>query len=341
MKSSLAVLILTAAATAWAGNPTRSGSAGAGELLINPWARTAGWAEGNTANVVGIESMYGNVAGLAGGKSFTAGFSNTTWLQGSGIQVNAAALATPTRNGVLGIHVTNFDYGDIDVTTTALPDGGAGIYSPGSSVLGIAYAQMFTDNIYGGVNIKLYSSSISNLSATGMCFDAGVQYVAGKNRDFRFGITLRNIGPSFGYKGDGLAVVMPVDWGTYANTFNVRAQAFELPTQLAIGLSKDFSIPGKQKVTLAGNFISNSFKKDQFTFGGQYNFRDQFFVRGSYAFFDNRLDGLATEALSGPAMGFTFKTPMGATTKFALDYGYRLTNTAFGGIHTVGIGLDL
>jgi hypothetical protein len=237
--------------------------------------------------------------------------------------------------------VTNFDYGDIDVTTTALPDGGAGIYSPGSSVLGIAYAQMFTDNIYGGVNIKLYSSSISNLSATGMCFDAGVQYVAGKTRDFRFGITLRNIGPSFGYKGDGLAVVMPVDWGTYANTFNVRAQAFELPTQLAIGLSKDFSMPGKQKVTVAGNFISNSFKKDQFTVGGQYNFRDQFFVRGSYAFFDNRLDGLATEALSGPAMGFTFKTPMGATTKFALDYGYRLTNTAFGGIHTVGVGLDL
>ena len=151
MKSSLAVLIFTAAATAWAGNPTRSGSAGAGELLINPWARSAGWAEGNTANVMGIESMYGNVAGLAGGKSFTAGFSNTTWLQGSGIKVNAAALATPTRNGVLGIHVTNFDYGDIDVTTTALPDGGAGIYSPGSSVLGIAYAQMFTDNYFQSV----------------------------------------------------------------------------------------------------------------------------------------------------------------------------------------------
>ena len=142
--------------------------------MINPWARTAGWAEGNTANVTGIESMYGNIAGLAFSKGFNAGFANTTWLQGAGIQVNAAALATPTRNGVLGIHVTNFDYGDFEVTTNQLPDGGAGIYSPGSTVLGVAYSQMFTDNIYGGVNIKLYNSSISNLTASGMCFDAGV-----------------------------------------------------------------------------------------------------------------------------------------------------------------------
>jgi hypothetical protein len=341
MKTSFAFLALAASATLWAGNPTRSGSAGAGELLINPWARTAGWGEGNTANVSGIESMYGNIAGLAFSKGFNAGFANTTWLQGAGIQVNSAALATPTRNGVLGIHVTNFDYGDIEVTTNELPDGGAGIYSPGSTVLGVAYSQMFTDNIYGGVNIKLYNSSISNLTASGMCFDAGVQYVAGKSRDFRFGITLRNIGPSFGYRGDGLAVVLPVEWGTYANTYNVRAQAFELPTQLAIGLSKDYSFPGKQKLTFAGNFISNSFKKDQFTLGGEYSFREQFFLRGSYALYDNRVDGVATEALAGPAMGFTFKTPMGGKTKFALDYGYRLTNTAFGGIHTVGVALEL
>ena len=48
----------------------RSGSAGASELLINPWARTASWAEGNTANVMGLESLYGNIAGLAFTEAF-------------------------------------------------------------------------------------------------------------------------------------------------------------------------------------------------------------------------------------------------------------------------------
>jgi hypothetical protein len=43
----------TLSSLVFAGNPVRSGSAGASELLINPWARTASWAEANTANVMG------------------------------------------------------------------------------------------------------------------------------------------------------------------------------------------------------------------------------------------------------------------------------------------------
>src|SRR5512146_317174 len=48
-----------------AGNRDRSGSAGAGELLINPWARSTGWGGVNTANVHGLEAIFGNVAGTA------------------------------------------------------------------------------------------------------------------------------------------------------------------------------------------------------------------------------------------------------------------------------------
>ncbi|MEY3711963.1 MAG: hypothetical protein RL104_746, partial [Bacteroidota bacterium] len=43
MKKIIATATLLAAASAFAGNPVRSGSAGASELLVNPWARTAGW----------------------------------------------------------------------------------------------------------------------------------------------------------------------------------------------------------------------------------------------------------------------------------------------------------
>jgi hypothetical protein len=261
---------------------------------------------------------------------------------GSGIQLNSAAFATPSGNeGVLGIHVTNMNYGQIEVTTTELPDGGAGYFSPASTIIGIGYAKKFTQSIYGGVNIKMYNSTISNLSATGVCFDAGVQYVTGADRDFRFGITLRNIGPSFGYNGDGMAIVLPVPTGSHTTTFDSRTEQFELPTQLAIGAAKRFDLDAKNRLNLAGNFISNSFKKDQFTLGLEFDHNDIFQVRASYAAFDNRFDGLATEAFSGPAMGFSVNAPTGGTSKLNLSYAYRLTNTAFAGVHTLGATLVL
>ena len=333
---------LSISATVFAGNPVRSGSAGASELLINPWARTASWSEANTANVMGLESLYGNIAGLAFTEGLQAGFANSQWLVGSGIQMNAAAFATPSGNdGVIGIHITNMNYGDIEVTTTDLPDGGAGSYRPTASIIGIGYSKKFTQSIFGGVNIKLYNSSISNLTATGLCFDAGVQYVTGDNRDFKFGITLRNIGPSFGYSGDGMAIVLPVPSGSHTSTFDNRSQSFELPTQLAIGASKRIDLNAKHRLNIAGNFISNSFKKDQLTGGLEYDYNEVFQVRFGYALFDNRFDGLASEAFAGPSAGFSVNAPTGNGGNFQMNYAYRLTNSAFMGVHTLGVILVL
>lgn len=125
MKNIVFTSALLAALSAFAGNPVRSGSAGASELLVNPWARTAGWGEGNTANVRGFEGLYGNVAGIARIDGMQVGFANTQWLMGSGITLNAGSLVTPTGNGgMLGIHITSMNYGDIEVTTENQPDGG-------------------------------------------------------------------------------------------------------------------------------------------------------------------------------------------------------------------------
>ena len=46
----------------FAGNEQRAGQAGASELLINPWARSSGWAGANVAGVRGLEGIYSNVA---------------------------------------------------------------------------------------------------------------------------------------------------------------------------------------------------------------------------------------------------------------------------------------
>ena len=181
--------------TLFAGNPQRVGSAAAFELLINPWARSAGWGGSNISAVRGLESSYLNVAGLAFTSSTEVMFSNTQWLMGSDISINTVGLSQRVSDGgVLALSLTAFDYGEWDITTVNQPEGGVGTIAPSSIVLGVSYAQKFTNTIYGGVTIKMFNQSINNLSGSAIMADAGVQYITGEDDQIKFGITLKNVG---------------------------------------------------------------------------------------------------------------------------------------------------
>jgi histidinol phosphatase-like PHP family hydrolase len=76
--------------------------------------------------------------------------------------------------------------------------------------------------------------------ANGVAIDAGIRYVTGEQDQIKFGITLKNVGPTMRFKGDGLATqINYVSTGGKA-TLEQRSQAFEMPSLLAIGGSYDF-----------------------------------------------------------------------------------------------------
>ena len=107
----VAVLLMTPMDDSYAGNKDRSGQAGAGELLINPWARSAGWGSVTTANVKGLESMFTNVAGMAFTRRTELIFSHTTWLKGSGCTIANFGLSQRLgESGVLGLSVFSMKF---------------------------------------------------------------------------------------------------------------------------------------------------------------------------------------------------------------------------------------
>ena len=89
--------------------------------------------------------------------------------------------------------------------------------------------------------------------AFGMAIDAGVQYVTGAQDNFKFGISLRNIGTPMRYSGQGLDVAAPnpnvAEFG-YSLTYAQRSQKYELPSVLNIGMSYDFIITPKNRLTV-------------------------------------------------------------------------------------------
>ena len=197
------VMIVFSGNQIFAGNPQRAGQAGASELLINPWARTSGWGESNVAGVRGLEGIYSNVAGLAFTEKTELIFSQTSWLQYGNKMFSAEDAVSSISSfgfsqkvgeaGVLGFSVMSMDFGDIEITTVDLPDGGLGTFSPKFMNLSLSYAKIFSNSIYGGVTVKMINEQISNVGANGVALDAGIQYVTGSKDNLKFGISLKNV----------------------------------------------------------------------------------------------------------------------------------------------------
>ena len=334
------------------GNPQRAGQAGASELLINPWARTSGWGGANIAGVRGLEGIYSNVAGLAFTQKTELIFSQTSWLQyGSKMFSAADAVSTISsfgfsqkvgESGVLGFAVMSMDFGDIEITTVELPDGGIGTYSPKFMNMSVSYAKIFSNSIYGGATVKIISEQISNVGASGVALDAGIQYVTGAKDNMKFGISLKNVGPRMSFTGDGLSFRGIVgDDDDYKMTVEQRSSELELPALLNIGISYDLNVQ-RHRITGAGTFTSNSFQKDQYILGGEYAYREMVMFRMGYTYEEGiRTPSTRTTALRGPSAGFTVELPMGDSgSTFGLDYSYRHTDP-FQGSHTIGARINL
>jgi hypothetical protein len=344
---------LTFAATSVnAGNEDRVGQAGATELLINPFARSSGWAGANTSLAKGLEAQFLNVAGIAFTKKTEIVFAHSNWFGGSGVSINSFGITQGVgkdKTGTIGLSVMSMNFGDLLVTTVDQPEGGIGYFSPNLTNIGISYAKEFSNSIYGGLTLRMVNQSISDVKATGVCFDAGIQYITGKKENIRFGISLKNVGPRMKYQGDGLSFRGTIPSSSASLTVQQRSETFEMPSLLNIGGAYIIDIAEKHQLTLAANFTSNSFSKDQFMGGVEYSFNKMFMVRGGYMTEmapkrdDSDVNAVTarTTALTGPTGGFTFEAPLNKKgTTISFDYAYRATNP-FSGVHTFGARINL
>ncbi|MEO0311957.1 MAG: hypothetical protein RIQ89_1614 [Bacteroidota bacterium] len=325
---------------ALAGNPDRAGQAGATELLINPWARSTGWSTANTGGVRGLESVFGNVAGIAFTKKSEVLFSRTNHMKGSDININSFGIAQRVGEGsVMAVSVMSMNFGDIEVTTVDKPEGGIGTFSPQFININLSYAKSFSKTIHGGINLKIIDQSISNVRASGFAIDAGIQYVTGTNSEkdnVKFGITLRNVGTPMKFGGDGLSTKLTAANGADL-TISQRSEKFEIPSMLNIGGAYDFKLAEDHRLTMAGTFTSNSFTNDQFSVGLEYGFKEMIMLRAGYTYEKDLGDALLRNTVfTGPAAGVSFELPLGKNgKKFAIDYSYRTTNP-FNGSHAFG-----
>ena len=342
-------LIVTPASQAFAGNKDRSGQAGASELLINPWSRSTGWGSVGTSCTQGLEAMYTNIAGTAFTKGTEIIFAYTNWLTGSGINVMSFGFSQSLgkSGGVLSASFMSMNFGEIDITTTNSPQGGVGTFKPSYLNINLSYAKAFSNSIYGGLNVKLINEAIADASAMAVAIDAGVLYTTGDKQQIKFGVALKNVGSNLKFRGDGLSFrgIIP-SHGNDNDLFTVeqRSASYELPATLRIGASYDFNMGDLNRITLAGNFTSNSFTKDQFTLGLEYALKYYFAIRAGYTYQSGMFNSSVAESgtvFTGLNAGVSVSLPFNKEkgSGIAIDYSYHSTNP-YSGTHSVGLKLN-
>jgi len=345
----------TIAEPLFAGNDTKKGQGGATELLINPWARSSGWASCNVASIGGVESMSLNVAGMSEVVNTEAIASSVRYFSGSGINIFSLGLGQRLNEySVLGISFTNWSLGDLQRATYEKPDGD-GTFSPTLFNFAVSYTRIFSEKISAGLLLRGINESTPNISAFGVAVDAGIQYRTGEKREFQIGVTLKNIGPKMQYSGDGASINATINNPNdqaKGSTVEQIINGFEMPVVLAIGTGYDFYIKEDNRLTLNGTFQSNSFTQDLLLLGGEYAFRDMLMVRAGYL---SKLTNSETDLNGNLTAGLTVQAPLDAILRsdnggevkatkgkrtVGVNYSFRSSNP-YNGTHSIGLILTL
>jgi hypothetical protein len=322
IKIFLVILLVTAFVTntGFSGPRNKLGTSAAPELLIPVGSIGTALGGANLSTITGIESMYWNPAGLStlSTKTGEVMFSHMNYFADMKLEY-LAGVAKLGNIGMLALSLKSFNIGEIQETSEIQPDGTGFTFKPQYLIGNIGFARQMTDRIRFGVNIKLISESVANVSATGYGFDFGIQY-SGGNSGISFGIVLKNLGPSMTFNGSGLDRTYVVNGQNI--TSRVILQSFDLPTNLEIGVGYAPKLGKDNALNISAAFQNSSFSSDEYKFGLEYNYKSMFYVRGGLSLYANKE---TDEALYGPTFGAGLRYPVGSMI-LGFDYAYRIIN---------------
>lgn len=307
----------------YAGGGKRNGTSAGQELLLPVSARALAMSGAYLAGLEGIDAIFYNPAGLGVTEnSAEAMFTYMNYIADIGF--SAAAVGINFEGfGSLGFSVRTLDFGDIPVTTVENPYGTGATFSPTFVTMGVTYSNALTDRIRVGINVNLISEEIMRTSALGVAFDAGVQYngVAGIE-GLKFGVALKNLGPAMKFDGPDLLRTAEETGVARGNQFyKIDAAAFEMPSQLELGLAYERTFADNYKALIATSFQNNNFSHDEYRLAGEFSYNNLIFLRGGYTHVNEAGSGSEDQFLFGPTFGAGVNIEGGLN--ITVDYAYR------------------
>ena len=329
MTRSLRLLTVLAGLATLASSPAaraqdKSGTTAAPFLLLGTDARGAALGGAQVASAQGAAALHWNPAGAASATARpgtgAAVFSSSEWLVESrhnyvGATFNTGAL------GTFGLSVTQLSYGDEPVTTIDRPEGTGELFSASDLAVGVTYARPLTEQFTFGGTVKLVRQQIWNEASSGAALDLGVRY----RTDFRgltIGMAMTNFGTDMRLAGRDLRRRIDIDPGQSGNNDDLPAalevNAWAMPLSFNVGVSAEAYRNDQVALTVSAEGQAPSDNSQSASLGGEFAFRDLFYVRGGYR---NAFSSVAEDG--GWAAGFGLQYGLSDRLGLSVDYVFQ------------------
>ncbi|MDW8466754.1 MAG: PorV/PorQ family protein [Chloroherpetonaceae bacterium] len=268
-----------------------------------------------------ISALYWNPAGIVRSDKIRVGFTHTQWLIGT--QINWAGATVPAGiAGSFGVAITALNYGNFEVTTISNPDGTGETFSASDFAAQLSWGKSLTDRFSVGITLKFINQSIFRTAANAFALNIGFYYDTGLlPNGLKLGASISNFGTQMRLDGEGLTVNYDQTGGTQRGVnSNVPARLltdqFNLPLIYRIGVSYDVLRDETNRFSFALDTAIPLNNGQTLNLGGEYAWKDIFFVRIGYnALFER-------ESEKGLTFGAGLRYPI-STVVLRFDYTYQ------------------
>ncbi len=281
----LALLVAWPVQMAFAQKVTKVGTTAAPFLNIPVGARALGMGGAFVSVADDATALFWNPGGLARLRTSEAIFVHTKWIADIGFDFAGVALNLGSA-GVVGVHGTFLNAGEMERTTEIYPEGTGEKFSAGSYALALTYARSLTDRFSVGGTIKYVREYILNSSAQGLAIDLGTYFVT-QFHNVTLGAVISNFGTKMRMTGRDLLVQYDIDPTRYGNNERINADletdAYDMPLMLRVGLSVDlFQNVENSSLIVAVDAAHPSDNVEHMNVGAEYSFRNMFALRAGY-----------------------------------------------------------
>ncbi|MDP8205056.1 MAG: PorV/PorQ family protein [Candidatus Electryonea clarkiae] len=251
------------------------GTVGTQFLKIPIGARGVGMGNAFAALSNDVSAMYWNPAGLTHVEGNAVFFERVNWLADMSYDAVGYARKISPSWGI-GVFAASLNSGDVEETTVSQPNGTGEYWSVTDWQMGISAATQLTNKFSIGSNFKYISEDLDGTIAGAWVVDIGTLYDTRWNT-VKLSMNIRNFGPEIELDGN----YYDYDNGTILND-PTGYLPYHFPMTFKLGMAIEPYTDEMHRLTLVADLEHPNDNIERYNLGGEYGFRELFFLRGGY-----------------------------------------------------------